>query len=186
MPTEISLQEHLEKQIHALEAKICLWEKAHTDKHDLEYRALGLQSHEYSRRLDDLNNENTRIAKIQDSCVPQNVYDVRHEEIKRQIGGILEELKNVRLFQENIKGQMLAYAAIGSVVVGFLSAPSLGGFASERLTLSTSLAASRAAVAIFLSGASMSPAALTPSRKFTSRSAMITFQEKRGLLRRAE
>jgi hypothetical protein len=131
MPTEITLQEYLEGQIDALRVQICQWEKAHGEKHALELavhnterdntkRALDVQSSEYARRLEILNGEAGRLHAMQITYLPRELHEASAKDVSAQIDRLRKEIEELRLFRENIRGQMIAYSAAISLAISII------------------------------------------------------------------
>jgi hypothetical protein len=131
MPTEISLQEYLEGQIEGLRFQMCQWEKAHSEKHALELavhnterdntkRALEVQSSEYARRLEILNGEAGRLHSMQMTYLPRELHEASNRDVSAQIDRLRKEIEELRLFRENIKGQMVAYSAAISLAISII------------------------------------------------------------------
>lgn len=72
-------------------------------------KALDLQAKEYERRLDALNGEAGRIAKIQNDFVPKGEYVINLDSLKTDI----DVLKN---YKSNLEGRI--YAIVG--MIGFI------------------------------------------------------------------
>ena len=97
MPTDgIPLQEHLEAKIEALRVQICSWEKAHSEKHELEKEvltttkeasdmALNLNSSEIARRLEFLNGEAERLRQIQATYLPRELFEANNKDIRQAL-----------------------------------------------------------------------------------------------------
>ena len=90
----------LEEKLNTLRTKVCTWEKAHGEKHELEKEivrteraniktALDLQAAENSRRLDILNGEADRLHAMQTTYLPRELYEAAHKEVVRRLDGAI-------------------------------------------------------------------------------------------------
>lgn len=108
------------------------WEKAHSEKHSLELvvhnterdntrNALDIQSTEYARRLDILNGEAGRLHSMQVTYLPRELHDASVKDVMSQIDRLRKDIEDLRLFRENMRGQMIAYSAAISLAITIIS-----------------------------------------------------------------
>ena len=81
-----------------LEQRICAMEKLFHERITLRDRALELSADEYHRRLDMLNGEAGKLAAMQVTYLPREVYE-------QTVKNIENELKGLRDFRSNIIGK---------------------------------------------------------------------------------
>jgi len=104
----VSVLKHLDDKIGILFA-------AHRDLHNAEdtarKTALDISIREIERRLDGLNHESSRLVAMQKTYMPRESFEIQHEEFRREIDAL-------RIFEANIRGQVVAYASVISIVIG--------------------------------------------------------------------
>ena len=148
--TDLVTLRELETHIDALKAQMCLWIKAHAEKHDLELKthnaqrdateqALELQAAENLRRLDNLNHEARERKEREAKYLLQIVFDTYKTATEQQldkfvsrdtflslandVSGLRKDINSLQIFEANIKGQIIAYSAafgFGFGVVAFI------------------------------------------------------------------
>lgn len=105
---DVSVLKHLNEKIDILFAT---HRELHASEEKARQVALEISIHEVERRLDSLNGEAARLVAIQKNYLPRETYEMQSLEFRRDID-------QLRMFEANIRGQILAYASIISFAVG--------------------------------------------------------------------
>jgi hypothetical protein len=95
-PKNVTLQLYLEGKIDALVERMCAWEKAHSEKHELEKEilatakesadmALNLQAAEVLRRLALLNGEAAKLDEMQRTYLPREMWLAANADLRRAL-----------------------------------------------------------------------------------------------------
>lgn len=93
------------------------------ERRDSIEKALTLQATEYERRLDSLNGEAGRLAKVLDQSVPREVFDQYREtqgSAARLIADTLAEERGARASNQRLMAIGLAVVAVVGLVLRFL------------------------------------------------------------------
>ena len=124
--SQTTLQESLvEARLSALSTQMCIWEKSHSERHELEAQildtqrttlqmALDISSAEIARRLDSLNGEAGRLREMQATYVPRELVDLRLSKMDYEIGRLL-------IAEANMRGQVIAYSAAIATAIGIIT-----------------------------------------------------------------
>jgi hypothetical protein len=101
----VTLKEYFEK-------KICELERLQNVKFDEAKNALKIQAVEYERRLENLNNEASRLTKMQVTYLPRETYQTQYENLCIRTDNM--EKFRVGLESKATTGQMLVGWALGA------------------------------------------------------------------------